>query len=485
MNIAAINISLGGVGPLLILCATALIVLAIDCFWPPERRSHLAYITVAGCLLALGATWRLWGVQEAVFGRMIIVDNYSTLFTGIFIVGTTLTTLLSIGYTSRMGIDRAEYYALLLFATVGMIMMAQGLNLITIFLGLETLSISLYILAGIQRQRAASIEASLKYFLLGAFSSAFFLYGVALTYGATGSLDLEHITRAVGETTFASKPLLLMGVGLMLIGFGFKVATVPFHVWTPDVYEGAPTSVAAFMSVGAKAAGFGAFVRVFSISLQPLSQDWTHLLWLLAVATMVVGNVMAIAQTNIKRLLAYSSIAHAGYVVVAMVAASALGTSSVLFYLLVYTFMNLGAFGVVLVLGRQDEEVLAIDDFAGLGRRAPALAAAMALFMFALAGIPPTAGFVGKFYIFSAAVQGGFVGLAVIGVLASLVSLYYYFRVVVVMYFMEPAGEIPLAPRSAPATVALVIAAAATLGLGLYPSPFITAAGRSLVAVLF
>ena len=484
MNLADLNISVGGVAPLLILSTTALVVLGLDCFWPSNRRSSLAYVTVAGCLMALGAAWRLWGTQEAIFGRMIVVDNYSTFFTIIFIVGTILTTLLSVGFAARMGFDIGEYYALLLFTTVGMIMMAQGLNLITIFLGLEILSISLYILAGMQRQRFASIEASLKYFLLGAFSSAFFLYGVALTYGATSSLDLEEIARAVGQVSLTSKPLLLIGVGLMLIGFGFKVAMVPFHVWTPDVYEGAPTSVAAFMSVGAKVAGFAAFVRVFSLSLQPLAPDWTQLLWVFAVATMVVGNVVAIAQSNIKRLLAYSSIAHAGYVVVAMVASSDLGTSSVLFYLLVYTFMNLGAFGVVLALGHQEEEVLMIDDFAGLGRRAPALAAAMALFMFALAGIPPTAGFVGKFYIFSAAVQSGYVGLAVIGVMTSLVSVYYYLRVVVVMYMREQEGEIPLAPQSVPANVALMIAAAATLALGLFPNAFMAAASHFLVVML-
>ncbi|MFQ5892750.1 MAG: NADH-quinone oxidoreductase subunit N [Nitrospinota bacterium] len=484
MNLSALNISVSGVGPLLILCVTALVVLAVDCFWSVQRRSHLAYITVAGCLVALVAAWRLWGIQEVIFGRMMVVDNYSTLFTIIFIVGTLLTALLSVGYTARMGIDRGEYYALLLFTTVGMIMMAQGLNLVTIFLGLEILSISLFILAGMQRHRLASIEASLKYFLLGAFSSAFFLYGVALTYGATSTLDLQHITRAINGATLTSKPLLLIGVGLMLIGFGFKVAMVPFHVWTPDVYEGAPTTVTAFMSVGSKAAGFGAFVRVFSLSLQPLAPDWTQMLWVIAVATMVVGNVVAIAQSNIKRMLAYSSIAHAGYIVVAMVAANALGTSSILFYLLVYTFMNLGAFGVVLALGRHEEEVLTIDDYAGLGRRAPALAAAMALFMFALAGIPPTAGFVGKFYIFSAAVQSGFIGLAVIGVMASLVSVYYYLRVVVVMYMREPAGEIPLAPWSAHTHVAVVVAAAATLALGLFPNAFMTAATQSLVALL-
>jgi NADH-quinone oxidoreductase subunit N len=415
---------------------------------------------------------------------MMVVDNFSTLFTAIFLVGTILTALLSVSYASRMGIDRGEYYALLLFTTAGMIMMAQGLNLLMIFLGLETLSIALYILAGIQRRRSACLEAALKYFILGSFSSAFFLYGMALTFGATGSLDLERIARVVSRATFTGQPLLFIGVGLMLIGFGFKVATVPFHVWTPDVYEGAPTSITAFMSVGSKAAGFGAFVRVFNIALEPLAPDWTQVLWVLAVATMVVGNVIAIAQTNIKRMLAYSSIAHAGYIVVAMVSASAMGTSSVLFYLLVYTFMNLGAFGVVLAVGRQREEVLTIDDYAGLGRRAPALAAAMALFMFALAGIPPTAGFVGKFYIFSAAVQSGFVGLAVIGVLASLVSVYYYLRVVVVMYMREPAGEIPLVPRNTPATVALLVAAGATLLLGLFPNAFMTAASQTLVALL-
>jgi len=392
--------------------------------------------------------------------------------------------LISIPYVRRTGMDRGEYYALLLFSTLGMMIMAGSLDLITIFLGLETLSISLYILAGFLREQLKSNESALKYLLLGAFASGFVLYGIALIYGATGSINLKRVAEVVAAGKVASPTLLIIGMGLLIIGFGFKVASVPFHMWTPDVYEGAPTSVTAFMIAGTKAAAFAAFLRILMTALPVLQPDWSRILWVLAVLTMTVGNVVAIAQSNIKRMLAYSSIAHAGYILVALVAAGKLGSGSVLFYLVAYTFMNLGAFAVVVALARQEGERLTIDEYAGLGLRYPFLGAAMALFMFSLAGIPPTGGFMGKFYIFSAAIQANYIGLAVIGVLNSVISAYYYLRVTVVMYMGQGEAE-PAAGRLSPAlTLAVLIAIVGTLQLGLFPSRIFEVALRSVGALL-
>ena len=380
--------------------------------------------------------------------------------------------------------DHGEYYALLLFSTLGMMVMAGSLDLITIFLGLETLSISLYILAGFLREQLKSNESALKYLLLGAFASGFVLYGIALIYGASGSTNLRRVAEAVAAGKIASPTLLMIGMGLLIIGFGFKVASVPFHMWTPDVYEGAPTSVTAFMIAGTKSAAFAAFLRILMTALPALHPDWSRVLWVLAILTMTVGNVVAISQSNIKRMLAYSSIAHAGYILVALVAAGKLGSSSVLFYLTAYSFMNLGAFAVIIALARQDGERTTIDDYAGLGLRYPFLGAAMALFMFSLAGIPPTGGFMGKFYIFSAAIQAKYVGLAIIGVLNSVISVYYYLRVTVVMYMGQGKAEPALGRVSPALTLAVLIAIAGTLQLGLFPSRFLEVALRSVVAIL-
>jgi NADH-quinone oxidoreductase subunit N len=326
-----------------------------------------------------------------------------------------------------------------------------------------------YVLAGLFREDPRSNEASLKYLILGSFSSAFLLFGMAFLYGASGgTLYLDELPKALMGHIFM-EPLILLAIALLLVGFGFKVASVPFHMWTPDVYEGAPTSVTAFMAVGVKAAAFAAFARVFFLAFLAMKLDWTMLLWVLAVATMTLGNVTALVQTNIKRMLAYSSIAHAGYLLVALVAASQLGAVSLLYYLLAYTLMNLGAFGVVILVGRKKDSYLNIYDYSGLGFQHPALAASMALFMFALAGMPPTAGFVGKFYIFSAAVQGGYIWLAIIGVMNSLVSVYYYLRITVLMY-MKPA-EADLGPVnfSPGLTAVLAATAAGVLLIGIFP----------------
>jgi len=387
---------------------------------------------------------------------------------------------MSVNYLKEEEMSHGEFYALILFATVGMMFMSAGSNLITIFLGLETMSISIYVLAGFFRRSNKSNESALKYLLLGAFSSAFLLYGIALMYGATGTTDLKGISEYLSNAAYLKDPMLLAGMGLLLVGFGFKIASVPFHMWTPDVYEGAPTSITAFMSVGVKAAAFAAFVRVFLYSLWDLQPDWNYVLWILAVLTMTLGNIVAIAQNNIKRMLAYSSIAHAGYIMVGMVASNELGTSSILFYMLAYAFMNLGAFGVIILYGRKGEENLDINDYSGMGFKYPALALLMSVFMFSLAGIPPTAGFVGKFYIFSAAIKSGYIWLAIIGVMNSLISVYYYLRITVMMYMKEPVKEFVGLKWSPSMAIALIIAVIGTLLIGIFPSPYLDLARASI-----
>jgi len=357
-----------------------------------------------------------------------------------------------------------------LLATVGMLFLASATSLVMVFVGLETLSVSLYVLAGQRRSQANSLEAALKYFLLGAFATGFLLYGVALIYGATGTLQLREIGSYVGTHGIWSSPLLAFGVLLLVIGFGFKIAVVPFHMWTPDVYQGAPTPVSGFMAAGSKAAAFAALVRIVYVSVGQTAVNWTALLWVLAVLTMFVGNVLAVVQDNVKRMLAYSSIAHAGYILVAIVAANDLTSPSVVFYVLTYTFMNIGAFGVLAALASRDKETLDVHELAGVGYQKPFLGLAMAVFMFSLAGVPPTAGFMAKFYVFSAAIKAGYIWLAILGVVAAMISVYYYLRVVVFLYMREPEGKTRVWPSLVPAVaVALSIAAVVIVGLGVWP----------------
>jgi len=477
-------ISWGAMLPMLLVAGTGLLVLILDPFTPPERRERLAVLSLLGIVAAAVVLLVRRGQSDIMFGGMLASDSFAIFFNLLFLLVAGLTLLISIPYVRRAGMEHGEYYALLLFSTLGMMIMASSLDLMTIFLGLETLSISLYILAGFLRDQLKSNESALKYLLLGAFASGFVLYGIAMVYGATGSINLKRVAEVLASGKVANPTLLIIGAGLLIIGFGFKVASVPFHMWTPDVYEGAPTSVTAFMIAGTKAAAFAAFLRILMTALPALQPDWSRVLWVLAALTMTVGNVVAIAQSNIKRMLAYSSIAHAGYILVALVAASRLGSGSVLFYLVAYTFMNLGAFAVVIALARQDGERVSIDDYAGLGLKYPFLGAAMALFMFSLAGIPPTGGFMGKFYIFSAAIQAKYIGLAIIGVLNSVISVFYYLRITVVMYMGQREAEPRAAGLSPALGLALLIAIVGTLQLGLFPSRFLEVALRSVGALL-
>jgi NADH-quinone oxidoreductase subunit N len=375
--------------------------------------------------------------------------------------------MLSRSYIAKAGIEHGEYYALLLFAIIGMMLMAAAADLVIFFLGFELMSVCFYVLAGFARRRVPSNEAALKYFLLGAFASGFLLYGIALLYGATGTTNIAAI---VGQTDRLLKsPLFTIGLGLLLIGLAFKIAAVPFHMWVPDVYEGAPTTVSAFMSTGGKAAAFSAVLLIFAPKLVDVSVQIQDILAAVAALSMIVGNVIAISQSNVKRMLAYSSIAHAGYILTGVVAANTYGSNGVLYYLAAYTVMNVGAFGVLSLLETEEGKNLTFDEYVGLSRVRPFVAGLMALFMFSLAGIPPFAGFFGKYYVFAGAVGAGFTWLAIVGVVMSVVSAYYYLRLVVVMYFREPEGPIT-EPVNGLAVGALVLSAVVIVGMGLFPS---------------
>ena len=431
--------------PLTILTVWACALLLADLFIPKGKKWITAVLAAAGLAVTLGFTLAQTGRPASTgFSGMVAQDGFSTFLNALQLVSGLLGVALAFGYVKRMGIERGEYYTLLLFSVTGMMLMVQAADLIIVFLALELLSIPLYVLAAFNRKMVTSEEAGIKYFLLGAFSTGFVVYGIALVFGATSTTSLAGIL----ASTPTSVLLLTIGAALILVGFGFKVAAVPFHMWTPDVYQGAPTAVTAFMAAGAKIAGFAALLRVFSTAFSSLAVDLTPILWALAAVTMIVGNLLAISQSDIKRMLAYSSIAHAGYILMAFVPygnpeVAPVSIAAGLFYLVAYAVTNFGAWGVVIALEKSEGSGLAISDYAGLGRKRPALAAAMTIFMLSLIGLPPTLGLVGKFYLFRSVIAGGFYGLAIIGVVTSLVSAYYYLRVVVTMYMREgePATE--------------------------------------------
>ncbi|KAB2832194.1 MAG: NADH-quinone oxidoreductase subunit N, partial [Candidatus Brocadia sp.] len=352
--------------PILILSGFGMIVLFVDIFSSRRwgEKNLLAYVSLLGIVLAAIFGRSSTGTALFSFNETFTIDNYSLFFNFIFLLSTGLTILISHSYIRREEINHGEYYALILFSTIGMMLMASGADLLSIYIGLEVMSVSIYILTGFKRSKLISNEASLKYFLLGAFATGFLLYGISLIYGSTGAINLKQIASFIASKGGMSDPVLLMGMGLIIIGLGFKVASVPFHAWVPDVYEGAPTAITAFMSVGPKAAGFAAFLRIFMTAFGSTHYEWQKIIYVLAILTMTIGNVVAIAQTNIKRMLAYSSIAHAGYLLIALVAANNMGISGTLFYLLAYTFMNIGAFAIVIVLSRKGDEFIQINDYA-------------------------------------------------------------------------------------------------------------------------
>ena len=425
-------------------------------------------------LVVLWLVIDLWNFAAwPVLGGMVLVDQFALFFTAVIVVCSLATVLTSNGYLRRFGIDRSEYYAMLYFASAGMFVLVSAYNLISVFLGIELMSLAIYIMVGFRRRDFFANEAAMKYFLLGAFAIAFFLYGMALIYGLTDTLNLKGIVIQAMERGIATSPPFLLAIGLLLVGFVFKVSAVPFHMWVPDVYQGAPSPVTGYMATAVKAASFAAFLRLFYTSFMPERAHWVGIIVVFAVLTMTIGNIVALVQRNIKRMMAYSSIAHAGYILVGMAAISVDNTkaaSSMMYYLLVYAFMTIGAFALISALEKRGgTRGLEVSDYAGLGLRRPFLGLAMATFMLSLAGIPPTAGFFAKYYIFSAAIEKGLVTLVVIGVLNSALSLYYYLRVVVVMYMRKADQELPI-HADLGTKVVLFVSLLAVIWLGIGPS---------------
>ena len=478
-------INFAAIMPETILSIVAMVLLLLNVFVPGEQKAYLGYLSLVGIVVAFFSVVSGWNaplsLQEG-FNGSVLQDNFSLFFKAIFLISSGLAVLISDHYMVKEECNHGELYPLILFATDGMMLMSSGTDMMTIFLGLEVLSVSLYVLAGFKRADTKSNEAGLKYFLLGAFSTGFLLYGMALTYGATGTTKIAGIAAAAAQDgTLSANPMFVVGMLLMATGFSFKVAAAPFHMWTPDVYEGAPTPMTAFMSAGPKAAGFAAFIRVLMVAMPVLAVDWSSLLWVLAVLTMTVGNVIALTQNNIKRMLAYSSIAHAGYCLVGFAAGNGEGTAGILFYMLSYAFMNIGAFAIIILVGKKGEPNNNVEDYAGFSVKHPVLAMVMALFLFSLAGIPPTAGFIGKFYLFSSALKAGYIWLVIIGVLNSAASCYYYLRVMVFMYMKDPVEEFDWMKLSPPVLLCIAISVVGVVVPGVVPSIILQLAQKAIL----
>lgn len=488
--------------PELIICVVGVVVMLVDAFVKPTQRWVTGGISLIGLAAAAASSvwlWLSWRGSTEAFNGMIVLDELRLGFTFVFLVVSALTILISMVWVENERLPAGEFHSLLMFATSGMMFMASAGDLVIVFLGLEILSIATYVMCGFRRTDIRSNESSMKYFILGSFSSAFLLYGIALTYGATatvtapGTTNIAEIARRLPDAQY---PLLLFaGAAMMLVGFGFKIATAPFHVWTPDVYEGAPTPVTAFMAAGPKAAGFASFMRVFLFAFPfvvaaanktvpgQIHAAWLSTLVVIAILTMTVGNVVAIAQNNVKRMLAYSSIAHAGYALVGFIAAGAAADmeqrnaaiAAVIFYLLTYAVMNLGAFAVVQLIGRAGDRRTEVEDYNGIGFQSPWLAFCLSLFLLSLLGMPPTAGFMGKVMVFRAALDQHYYLLVVIGVLNSAISAYYYLRLIIVMFFRErtTAWNAPQIPASI--GIALIVTILGVFYLGLFPGRVINA----------
>jgi NADH-quinone oxidoreductase subunit N len=467
-----------------ILCVTlaGLVVLLAEAFRGRDEKMPIGGLAVIGLIGAGAASILLWNRNTESFGA-VSADNFGLFVNIVLVVVGILTVIFSAPTVERDRLPAGEYYAMILFAIVGMMLMGQATDLLVIFLALETMSIAVYILTGIRRDQQQSTEAAFKYFLLGAFASSFFLYGIAFLYGVTGTTSIDELSSRIAAQSMSGNPMILLGIGLLVVGFAFKIAAVPFHMWSPDAYEGAPALITGFMSTGVKAAAVAAFARLFLSTLSPMVADWTPILWGIAAATMVVGTVVGVSQTNLKRMLAYSSIAHGGYLLVAIIAANDVGKASLLFYLAAYAVTNVGAFAIIALLGSRHHANDELRDYAGLAASHPGLAALMTIFLLSLGGFPPTAGFIAKWYIFTAAVGAGYYGLAVIGVLSSVVSVYFYLRIVVMMYMSERDAR-PVPPQiSGIAMGGLVASVAAVLFLGVLPAPVIAWAERSIATI--
>ncbi|OQW66399.1 MAG: NADH-quinone oxidoreductase subunit L [Nitrospira sp. ST-bin5] len=478
--------------PELLVVFAACAVLALDPITPSSKKDGLAWLSLGTMAICMGLTAARFGSPTTAFGGLVVIDNYSCFWKLLLYFVTGLTILLSFPYLKEERIYLGEYYGFILLALSGMMVMVSGADLLTIYLGTELMSLSLYVMAGLKRGEAKSLEASAKYFVLGAFSSGILLYGISLLYGSAGSTQLPAIAAAIAGRSL-DDPLLLFATILIAVGFSFKLAVVPFHMWTPDVYQGAPTSVTAFMAVASKAASFGAFMRVFVEGLGGVRANWSLMFLLLCIGTLILGNIVALVQTNVKRMLAYSSIAHAGYALIGVVAAGRLApaeassaVSSVMLYIALYAFMTFGAFAIIAMLRKGGLEGDEIEDFSGLAKRHPFAALLMMVFMVSLAGIPPTAGFIGKFYVFMSAVQAGLTWLAVLALVFAAISAYFYLRLVMVMYMREPEAVTALSPRfvSSPAlSIVLACAIAGVVFFGFYPDPIVNLATQAALTL--
>ncbi len=488
-SLTSLNLNYWAIAPEVIVSVAAVLIMLVDAFSKKGARQINAGITLAGLLLALVAVAKLGSVGAgSYFSGMVVVDSIRIFFSVTILIVSIVSTLLASQFLRDEALPPGEFFALILFATAGMLLLAGAGDLVTVFLGLEIASITTYVMAGYRRYDARSSESSLKYFLLGSFATAFLLYGMALVYGATKTTSIAGINAAIAKPGGVEFPALLMiGVALMLVGFGFKIASAPFHLWTPDVYEGAPTIVTGFMGTAPKAAVFAAFLHVFAEGFNAggelgaqLHHVWVTAVAIIAALTMTIGNIVALSQKNIKRMLAYSSIAHAGYALVGFVSGEA-SSASVAFYMLVYSLMSVGAFAVIQLLARAGDQKVETADYAGIGFEAPALSFALAIFLFSLAGIPPTAGFMSKFFIFKSAWDGApaLRWLVVVAVLNSIISVYYYLYPIVVMFF-RPLAPGFVKPRvSAMTAVALILALVGTLYLGILPNRVMSAISRS------
>ena len=480
--------------PELLVAGTACILLVLDPLTPSSKKDGLAWMSLGTLVLCFLVTVGHLDDRIYAFSDLVVVDSYASFWKLLLYVVSSLTILLSMTYLKEEKIDLAEYYGFILLSLAGMMIMVSGADLLTIYLGIELMSISLYVMAGFKRFEARSIESSAKYFILGSFSSGILLYGISLLYGVAGSTRLAEVAEAINGRG-VDDPLVMVAMMLLIVGFGFKVAAVPFHMWTPDVYQGAPTSVTAFMAVASKAASFAAFLRVLLEGFGGVKPNWQGLILAVCLVTVALGNIVAVVQTNVKRMLAYSSIAHAGYALIGLVVAGSvangdplvsLGVSSVMLYLAIYSFMTLGAFAIVALLRKGGLEGDELEDFTGLSKRHKGAAFLMLIFMVSLAGIPPTGGFIGKFYLFMAAVNAGMAWLAVVGLIFAAISAFYYLRVVMVMYMREPSAtqesetRLALSPAT---TVVLACAIAGVVFLGIYPGPLVSVTTSAVIPV--
>lgn len=480
--------------PELLIVGMACLILVLDPITPAHKKDLLAWMSLGILVVGSVVTVNGFGERVMAFSDLVVVDSYAVFWKMLLYLVSGLTILLSMGYLKEEKIQLAEYYAFVLLALTGMMVMVSGADLLTIYLGIELMSITLYIMAGFKRFELRSIESSAKYFVLGAFSSGILLYGISIIFGVTGSTRLVEIAAVVNGRGI-DDPLVFISLMLLIVGFGFKVAAVPFHMWTPDVYEGAPTSVTAFMAVASKAASFAAFLRVLLEAFGGIKPDWNLLILVICIITVALGNLVAIVQTNVKRMLAYSSIAHAGYALIGVVVAgwagiegevSSQGVSSLMLYLAIYSFMTIGAFSMVAVLRKGGLEGEEIEDFTGLAKRHKGGAFLMLVFMVSLAGIPPTAGFIGKLYLFMAAVNAGLAWLAIIGLIFAAISAFFYLRIVMVMYMREPSSEQELHTRlvlSPQVSFVLACAVAGVVLLGIFPGPLVSVAELSSLSL--